>query len=145
MADLAGQRTEMKVSGWDVSGKQALAERAGESVLGAELRGGDGGASVLSRAFGQRRESVANSIPLTSAEARARAEALFKHQARRFVVGHGVCQTSAKLRVGATVRLSKLGPLFSGDYYLCEVRHRFDGELGLRTEIRAERPGLGRP
>ena len=145
MADLAGQRTEMKVSGWDVSGKQALVERAGESALGAELRGGDGGASVLSRAFGQRGEAVANSIPLTSGEARARAEALFRHQARRFVVGQGVCQSSAKLRVGATVRFAKLGPLFDGDYYLCEVRHRFDGELGLRTEIRAERPGLGRP
>ena len=36
------------------------------------------------------------------------------------------------------------GPLFSGKYYVCEVKHLFDGE-GLRTEFVAERPGLGKP
>jgi hypothetical protein len=35
------------------------------------------------------------------------------------------------------------GPLFSGKYYVCEVRHRFDGQRGLRTEFRCERPGIG--
>ena len=55
------------------------------------------------------------------------AEAFFKASARRFVVGRGVAETDSRLRVGSYVDLQGLGPLFSGKYYLSEVRHRFDG------------------
>jgi uncharacterized protein len=144
-ADLAGQRTKLDVSGWDVSGKQGLKEEADDSVLGAELGAADSGASILSSAFGDRVETVGQLVPLTSAEARARVEALFKHQARRFVAGWGVAETDAKLRVGAKVTLDGLGPLFGGDYYVTESVHRFDRVRGMRTEIHVERPGLGRP
>jgi hypothetical protein len=54
-----------------------------------------------------------------------------------------VAQTDARLRVGAKVELKGLGPLFSGHYYLVEVRHTFDGARGLRTEFVGERPGIG--
>ena len=63
--------------------------------------------------------------------------------ARRFVVGRGVAEPDARLRVGNRVDLQRLGPLFSGKYTLAEVQHVFDGR-GLRTEFTAERPGLGR-
>jgi phage protein D len=145
LADLAHQRTSVEVGGWDVAAKQALRERATDSVLGAELRGGDSGATVLRQALGERKESVATAVPLTTQEARARAEAIFRRLARRFVSARGVAETSSTLRVGATVKLEKLGPLFAGDYYVTEVRHLFDGEEGLRTEFAAERPGLGKP
>jgi hypothetical protein len=65
--------------------------------------------------------------------------------ARRFVVGHGTAETSSDLRVGSYVDLKGLGPLFSGKYYLSEVRHLFDNRNGLRSEFTAERPGLGQP
>ena len=42
-------------------------------------------------------------------------------------------------------RIVGLGPLFSGDYYLAEVTHRFDTEQGMRSDLTVERPGLGRP
>ena len=96
-------------------------------------------------AFGDRVETVGQLVPLTSAEARARVEALFKHQARRFVAGWGVAETDAKLRVGAKVTLDGLGPLFGGDYYVTDSVHRFDRVRGIRTEIHVERPGLGKP
>jgi hypothetical protein len=48
-------------------------------------------------------------------------------------------------RVGATIQLDGLGPLFSGDYYVAEVVHHFDGRQGLRTDLTVERPALGRP
>ena len=64
--------------------------------------------------------------------------------ARRFVVGHGVAETNANLRVGAKADLQGLGPLFSGKYYIAEVKHIFDLAKGLRTEFRAERLGIGR-
>jgi phage protein D len=144
-ADLADQRSSVTVTGWDVSGKQALSERADDAALSGELGSGDSGASVLRGAIAERKEVVSHSVPLGSAEARARAEAMFRARARRFVRGHGIAQTDAKLRVGATVQLDGLGPLFSGDYYLAEAKHRFDSEQGMRTDLTVERPALGRP
>jgi uncharacterized protein len=144
-ADLAGQRSSVDVAGWDVAGKTALMESASDPVLSGELVGTTSGASILKSAFAERKEAVANAVPLTSAEARARAESIFVQRARRFVVARGVAQTLGGLRVGATVKLDQVGPLFNGDFYVSEVRHLFDGKSGLRTEFVAERPGLGRP
>jgi phage protein D len=143
LADLSGQRSSITVGGWDVAGKQALKETADESVVSGELAGGRGGAGVLAAALGKRAESIVHSVPFTSQEARARAEAAYRHIARRFLVGRGVADTSPGLRAGATVRLDHLGELFSGTYYVTEVTHLFDDELGLRTEFAAERAGLG--
>jgi uncharacterized protein len=143
LADLAGQRTAVSVSGWDVAAKDALVHEATESILASELTGMDGGAGILASALGARKELVAHAVPLSGAEARAQAEAIFKAGARRFVTARGVAETEARLRAGAWVDLQKLGPLFSGKYYLTEVRHLFTSQ-GLRTEFTAERPGLGR-
>jgi len=145
IADLADQRSGVTVSGWDVAGKAAMAERAEEAALGRELRDGQGGSSVLTGSLGQRQETVVHAVPFTSSEARTRAETLYRRMARRFVHGHGVAQANPRLRVGSTVRLEHLGELFSGEYYVCEVTHLFDGEEGLRTELAVERAWLGRP
>jgi phage protein D len=145
LADLAGQATSLEVTGWDVAGKAALKERADGSVVGGELAGGDSGPGILSSAFGTRKDALANAVPQTSDEARARAEALLKRRARRFLVGHGTAESAPGLRVGVTVRLAGLGPLFVGDFYVAAVSHLFDGAHGLRTELEVERPGLGRP
>jgi phage protein D len=145
IADLAGQRTAVVASGWDVSAKDKVTYSAGDGDLGNELGNDESGASILRAKFGERKEAVAHGVPFTQAEAEERAKAHFKLQARRFVVGHGVARTSGKLRVGAVVDLDGLGPLFNGKYYLAEVRHCFDGAHGLRTEFCAERAGLGRP
>lgn len=145
LADLAGQRTSVSASGWDVAAKTALQYQATDSVLSAELNGGDSGASVLAAALGDRKESLAHLVPLTRQEAQAQAEAFFKMTARRFITGRGVAETDSKLRVGNLLDLQGLGPLFSGKYYLSEIRHRFDGARGIRTEFAVERPGLGKP
>jgi uncharacterized protein len=144
-ADLAHQRSSVTVTGWDVAGKQGLSERADDAALGGELGNGDSGASVLRTALAERNETVSHAAPLASDEAQARAEAIFRRGARRFVRGHGIAQTDARLRVGATVQLDGIGPLFSGDYYVADATHRFDAEHGMRTDFTVERPGLGRP
>jgi phage protein D len=143
-ADLAHQRTSVRVGGWDVAGKSALQFDATDSTVSGELKGGESGAGVLSSALGERKEALAHSVPVTSQEAQARAESLFRRRARRFVSGRGVAETTAKLRVGAYVTLEGLGPLFAGEFYVTWVRHLFDGSAGLRTELGVERPGLGR-
>jgi hypothetical protein len=54
-----------------------------------------------------------------------------------------VAEADKRLRVGSFVDLKGLGPLYSGKYYLSEVRLHFDGARGIRNEFVAERPGLG--
>jgi phage protein D len=144
LADLAQQRTALQVCGWDVAGKSALKHEATDSVISGELNGDLSGASILSSAFGQRKESIVHTVPQNSSDVQTQAEAFFKAAARRFVVGRGTAQTDSRLRVGNHVDLQGLGPLFTGKYYLTEVRHIFDGVKGSRTEFTAERPGLGR-
>ena len=143
IADLAGQRTSVSVGGWDVSAKSQIKHEATESVVSGELNGGSSGASILSAAFGDRKESFAHTVPFTSQEAQAEAESIFRLSARRFIVGRGVAQADSRLRVGAFLNLDRLGPLFNGKYYVTEVRHLFDGIFGLRTQFTAERAGLG--
>jgi phage protein D len=144
MADLAQQRTSVTVGGWDVAGKQAVKYEATDAVVRGEAGDDQSGASLLSSAFGDRKEAIAHTVPFTSEEAQTEAESYFKAMARRFIVGRGVAETDGRLRVGGYVEVRNVGPLFGGKYYLSEVRHLFDGASGVRTLFTAERPGLGR-
>jgi phage protein D len=145
LADLANQRTSLAIGGWDVSAKQALQHQADDTILQSELNGTNSGASVLRQALGERKEMVVHTVPLSSAEARATAEALYRRVSRQFVTGRGVVDSQSALRVGSTLELEGLGPLFNGSYTLTEVKHLFDRQRGMRTEIKVERAGLGRP
>jgi uncharacterized protein len=144
IADLAGQRTSFNLCGWDVAGKSEAEYEADDSTIANELNGDTSGASILSSAFGTRKESIVHTAPFNIQEAQTTAESFFKINARRFVVGKGTAQANSSLRVGGYVDLQGLGALFNGKYYLSEVRHLFDGVKGIRTEFNAERPGLGR-
>lgn len=145
LADLATQRSAVTVSGWDVAGKQGISYEAGESAVSSELDGTTSGVSLLGQALGERKEALVHAVPFTNDEAQNRAEAYFRTIARQFVVGRGIAQTDARLRVGARVDLQGLGPLFSGKYFVTEAHHLFDGSKGLRSEVVVERPGLGQP
>ena len=143
-ADLAHQRTKLVASGWNVGDKEAAKHEATSAAINSELNGGTSGAQTLQSAFGDRADTLAHALPTTGAEARALAEACFRNMARRFVVGRGVAETSSDLRVGAKVKLGSLGPLFEGEYTVTDVRHRFDGKDGMRTEFLCDRPSIGR-
>lgn len=142
-ADLAHQRTKLVGSGWSVADKRAARHEADEEAIRAELNGETSGAAALQRAFGERIDTLAHALPAADAEARAFAEAGFRHMARRFVVGHGVARTKPGLRVGAKLKLKGTGPLFEGDYTVTEVQVRFDARKGLRTEFWCDRPAIG--
>lgn len=144
MADLAGQHTDLLVSGWDVGSKSNLRYEASDNAIQEELNGDISGAAILQSSFGNRKQAYVHTVPHSQQEAQTQAESIFRSVARRFVVGRGVAETDSRLRVGTYVDLHGLGPLFSGKYYLSEVKHLFDGIRGIRTEFVAERPGLGR-
>lgn len=143
LADLAHQRTSVRVSGWDVSGKTAIDEEAGESLISGELDGKRSGSSVLAQALSQRKERIATSMPLSSAEAQKIAAAHYRNRARGFLRGSGVVDGNAKLRVGSKVDLKGLGPFFDGRYAVTLARHTFTLSDGYRTTFEVERPGIG--
>ncbi len=143
LADLANQRTSVVAAGWDVSSKEAIKNEASESAISGELGGDTSGISILKTAFGERKESLVHTVPLGNLEAQEAAESFMKTIARQFVVGRGVAEPNAKLRVGAFVELDGLGKLFNGKYYVAEIAHIFDNVKGFRTEFRAERLGIG--
>jgi phage protein D len=143
IADLAMQRTSVSVNGWDVPSKSALTYEATESIIASELNGDASGVSILQSALGARKEALAHTVPLNSQEAQYEAETFFRMSARRFIVGYGIAETRPDLRAGAFVDLKELGPLFSGKYYVTEIKHLWDNANGIRTEFRAERPGIG--
>lgn len=144
LADLSHQATSVFASGWDVAAKEAINEQADDDVISAELEQDQSGAAILRSAFSERKQTHAHTAPATASEARDMAAARFRDMARRFVVGTGVAEPDPRLRVGIKVQLSGLGPLFSGKYYVTETNVTFDGQRGLRTNFRCERPGLGR-
>lgn len=143
LADLAHQRSSVMVSGWDVASKQQIRYEATEAVMSGELNGDTGGARILASAFGERKDALVHTVPLTSQEAQTTAEAVFRLGARRFVTARGTADPDPRLRVGSYVDLQDLGPLFSGKYYVSAAQHIFDQIHGLRSEFVAERPGLG--
>ena len=145
LADLAHQRSSVAVNGWDVSSKSAIHAESSDSTIKGELNGDQSGANILASALGTRKESLTHTVPFDVARAQAEADSFFRLAARRFVTGRGVARPDGKIRVGATVDLQRLGPLFSGKYYVSEVRHVFDGSGLFRSEFKAERPGLGQP
>lgn len=144
IADLANQCTSVAAAGWDVSGKKAVKSEASEEVIQSELGADVSGISILKTAFGERKESLVHTVPFNERDAKATAESFLKTVARQFVVGRGVAEPNAKLRVGAFVELDGVGEMFNGKYYVAEIAHVFDNKKGLRTEFRAERMGIGK-
>jgi phage protein D len=143
LADLAHQRTAVKVSGWNANAKDSITAEAGESAISAELQGGRGGGAVLGQALAPRRDRVVLAMPLSQPEARQLAEARYRTQSRRFIRGSGIVDGNARLRVGATVALQGLGAFFDGPYYVTLARHAFTLQDGYRTAFEAERAGIG--
>jgi phage protein D len=139
LADLSPQRTAIKVTGWDVGGKQAIEHEADEAAIRSETGSNKSGAALLQEKLGERKDMLAHTVPLTLEEARSYAEGVFRSRARRFVSGRGITEFDAKLRVGNSVELRGLGEMFSGKYALVEVRHLFDMRHGFRTEFAVER------
>lgn len=144
LADLAHQATRLVVRGWDPQAKQQVEHSAGDEALAGELGGDRSGADLLRAARGERAQTIVHTLPLTAQEASAEASARFRATARRFVGGEGRAEFRADLQVGRRVELVGFGATFDGGYTLVEVCHRFDGALGLRSEFRVERPGVGR-
>jgi phage protein D len=142
-ADLAHQRTAVRVSGYDAADRAVIDEEAGGDAIQAEIAGGRTGPAVLERAFGARVSHRVREAPLNSAEAADWARAEMLRRARGFVQVSAVTRGTPDLVVGSRLRLERVGAPFEGDgYAVTRVRHTFDLDQGHRTHFEAERPTI---
>lgn len=143
VADLAHQRGEVRVHGYDVAAKDAIHETAGSDVARRLAQGGRLGAELVTEVFADAADDLHLEAPATTDEARQLAEAAMSRRARRFLRGVGLTKGTPALHVGSRVDLVDLGPWFAGIYLVTAVTHRFDQHEGYRTEFEAQRPNLG--
>jgi len=143
-ADLAHQRTAVRVSGWDASDRDAIDEEAGGDTVQAEVSGGRTGPEVLERAFGRRVTFRVREAPLADGEALAWARAEMLERSRAFVTALGTTSGSPDMMVGSRLTLERVGDPFAGPgYTVTSLRHTYDLEQGHRTHFQAERPTVG--
>jgi len=139
-ADLAHQRTAVRVSGYDARDRDRIEEEAGGDVVQAEISSGRTGPQVLERAFGARVSRVVRDAPLVAAEARAWARAELRRRARAFVTVTGTTNGTPDMVVGSVLTLDRVGkPFNGGGYYVTRVCHAYDLTDGFRTHFDAER------
>jgi phage protein D len=140
VADLAHQRSEVVVTGYDASAKDVIHERARLDTISRELPGGRSGPEIVTRALGASASIRVREAALNSAEANAWAKAELLRRARGFVTVTGLTRGSPDMVVGSILRLELIGAPFRGDgYYVTRVCHTFDNVQGLRTRFEAER------
>jgi len=139
-ADLAHQRTSVKVSGYDAAQREKLDEYADGDAVQSEISGGRTGASILQTALGERTSYRVRDVPLESGEAEAWAKAEMLRRARAFVTVVGTTDGTPDMQVGSKLTLDRVGQPFNGDgYYVTRVRHTYDLDNGHRTHFEAER------
>lgn len=139
-ADLAHQRSEAIVSGYDIDGRDAIDETADSSVAAAEAGDGQKGLDLLEQAFGSTTTFRAREAPAGAEAARAWAKAELMRRARRFVTVKGVTSGSPELMVGGRIALQRVAaPFLGGGYYVTRVTHTYDLLDGHRTAFEAER------
>jgi phage protein D len=131
----ANQISKVTVKGWDrKSGKPISA-----SVSTQNLKINRDLVSVANVVEG--REEVITGRPVYSQqEAKDLARGILTDQAYEMVKASGSTVGLPDLRAGARVVIKKLGPRFSGTYFVTDTTHTF-GEGGYRTQFGARREG----
>ena len=143
VADLADQRSEVAVTGYDADLREVIDERAGPDVVEKEVTGGRTGARLVSAALGESVSLRVREVALTAEEAAAWARAEMLRRGRRFVTVTGATNGSPDMVVGSRLTLAGVGAAFDGDgYCVTALCHTFDLRRGFRTRFTAERATL---
>jgi uncharacterized protein len=139
-ADLAHQRTGVRVSGYDAAARRRIEEEADDAAIQAEISGGRTGPAVLAAAPGSRVSHRVRDVPLRGEDARAWARAEMLRRARGFVTAVGTTSGTPEMVVGSTLTLERVGaPFTGGSYYVTRLLHTYDRVDGFRTRFEAER------
>ena len=142
-ADLAHQRSEAHVAGYDVAAREAIDEQATPDAVRAEAGPGRLGSEILAQAFAEYPTQRQREVPLATEAASAWARAEMLRRARGFVRIQGVTSGSPEMVVGSALTLERVAPPFAGGRYrVTRLTHTYDTDQGHRTAFEAERPNL---
>ncbi len=136
-ADLAQQSKALSVAGYDSARGSATVQTGAAGNLGPG-RGRNGFALVEASLHSGVSENLGHFGELTTAEAKAMANAAFNQRARGFVTAQGLADGNPALRVGTWITLKRVNPLFEGDYVVREARHAFSLKTGYTTAFTAQ-------
>jgi phage protein D len=140
-ADLAAQRSEVEMRGWDDKEVEAIVESANGDVVHAEVSSGRTGPQVVGNVFSETALTRSRRDVLSAETARAYARAEMLRRSRGFVTVHGTAFGTPDLVPGAQLDLQRVGRPFEGPgYYVCHAHHSYDLVRGHRTRFTAERP-----
>ncbi len=145
-ADLAHQRTAVRVRGWDATKAEPIDAVAAGSLIRDEVGGSTGktGPELLDQNFGKRGSVRVREVPHDADQARTIAEADMRRRARSFVRVSGVTRGSPNMVIGSRLTLERIGKPFEGEgWYVTELCHTYDRDFGFRTRFDAERATLG--
>lgn len=136
-ADIAHQRAETALFGFDVGAGRTEAVRATGDDLGAGS--GTTGAQTLARIFSGTRDVLPSAAFQNATEAERVAAAAQRRRARSFVIAEGQATGDPRIKVGTVLTIQKVGPRFKNDYTVTRVRHHYDKEgEGYLTDFTAE-------
>lgn len=140
-ADLSGQRSAVRVCGYNAQDRELIDETAEGDVIQSEALQGRTGPEILGQVFsGDRVSYRSRDVPLNAEEAQAWALAEMLRRGRSFVKVKGTTRGTPQMNVGSVVTLERVGQPFEGaGYYVVGVRHTYDLSRGYRTCFEAER------
>ena len=124
---LAGQVAQITVGTWDANQKTTALETIAEdpgSPLFTVL--GDGKTQIVDR-------------PVAASEVRTVAQAQADQTRLNLITGEASCFGEPGLKPGQQVQLNGLGQIFSGQYFVTSVTHRYDSDGEYRTDFKVKR------
>lgn len=144
-ADLAHQRSEVRVTGYDASDRSSVDSASNLQSIQSEMPNGRSGIEILSDAFdGDHRSFRVRDVALNSDEADSWSKHELLRRARSFVTVSGTTRGTPSMNVGSRLNLERVGAPFEGpDYYVVKVCHRHDLSQGYRTDFIAQRAAIG--
>ena len=144
-ADLAHQRSEVRVTGYDASDRSSVDSASDLQSIQGDMPNGRSGMEILSDAFGDDHRSFrVRDVALNSDEADAWSKNELLRRARSFVTVSGTTRGTPSMNVGSRLNLERVGSPFEGpEYYVVKVCHRHDLSQGYRTDFIAQRAAIG--
>lgn len=139
-ADLAHQRTSVRVCSYDANAREVIDEVAEEDALDSEITNGKSGVAILKTAMGDFASHRVREVPVESQEAADWARAELLRRGRSFVTVNSVTHGTPDLMVGSLITLEQMGTPFDGEgYYATQVEHTYDLSSGHRPGFEATR------
>ncbi|GAB4114108.1 MAG: VgrG-related protein [Roseiflexaceae bacterium] len=132
-----GQVTEVSVSGWDVSKKQAVLGKKSAPENGSYPAVGLGkhGAKLTETAFGEAKYQISDRVIRSQKQAELLAQSVLNRINGGFIEAEGSAGGDPKILAGVLIKIENIGTRFSGNYYVTAATHTYNRDIGYETRF----------